>query len=252
MLHLLQSLLQLLLEIRSGDFLKYLALVLAYIAYTWSVNRDFNSWKSLFISFKNDLESQKEWLKNEYFEENYNDQDSFSPKKIIYPLSFESLPEIIRRGVEKLPNISEKFLIQISIFNERVIAFNSLLDQIKKINSANPITTEKLIDKLNDLGINDRNLNFNEFKKQISQLKKEDDTLYLAENNRRLHRLLHVKLIGNKNKQDKLHFLYSEISKELEKILNNFDSLRPHFVRFKWVYVGISVPVFFFIETFLH
>ena len=62
---------QLILEIRSGDLLKYLALVLAYIVYTWQVNRDFKSWKSLFVSFKKDLESQKKWLENEYFEGKY-------------------------------------------------------------------------------------------------------------------------------------------------------------------------------------
>jgi len=50
---------QLFQEIRSADLLTYLALFLAYVAYVWSVNRDFDSWKSLFISFKNDLKSQR-------------------------------------------------------------------------------------------------------------------------------------------------------------------------------------------------
>ena len=153
--------------------------------------------------------------------------------------------------MEKLPDMSEEFINQLSIFNERIIAFNSMLDQLKKINSANPITTERLIGKLNDLGINESSVEFDDFKKKIFQLKNTEEILHLAENNRRLNRVVHVNLIGNKNKQDKLHCLYCGISDEVERILNNFDRTRPYFVRFKWLFVVISVPLFLLIETVL-
>ena len=125
--------LQFLSEIKSGDLLTFLALVLAYIAYVWSVNRDLEAWKSLLISFKNDLDSQKAWLGSEYFNKAYEDKNSFNPHNIIYPLPFESLPEIIRRGITEFSWISSEFTRQISLFNERVIAFNDLLDHKKRL-----------------------------------------------------------------------------------------------------------------------
>lgn len=245
------TILQFLQKIKSDDLLTYLAFLLAYIAYTWSVNRDLDSWKSLFISFKNDLESQKAWLATEYFEETYKDKNSYNPYKIIFPLSFESLPEIIRRGVAELPGISEKFVNELSLFNERIIAFNSALDHIKKVYSSDPVMSEKLKDKLNDLGLDKKDVEFDNFKKEIFELKKKEEIYYLAENIRRLNRIIHVKLIGNKDKKDKLHYLYSEIKKELKNILDNFDRKRPSFIRYKWLLIGLSVPLFLLIEVFL-
>lgn len=236
--------------VESQDFLTYLALLLAYAAYVWSVNRDLESWKSLFYSFQNDLEGQSAWLKSEYFSETYTDKYSFSPKKIIYPLSFESLPEIIRRGPNELSWISKKLMKQLSLFNERVIAFNSLLDQIKLINAADPVKTEVLIDRLNDLCI-DGDISFKDLKKSIAELKKREDIFYIAENLRRLNKILHVKVIGNKTSEDKLHFLYSEIWNELEKIIGYFDKRKPWFVVYKWQIIFASIPVFVLIEYFL-
>ena len=43
-------------KIKSTDLLTYLALLLAYGAYTWTINRDLKSWKSLFVSFQADLD----------------------------------------------------------------------------------------------------------------------------------------------------------------------------------------------------
>ncbi|GBE17009.1 hypothetical protein BMS3Abin15_00842 [bacterium BMS3Abin15] len=238
-------------EIRSGDLLTYFALLLAYLAYTRSINRSLDSWKSLLISLKNDLKSQKEWLDSEYFEETYKDKNSFDPFKIIFPLSFESLPEIIRRGVAEFSWISDKFINQLSLFNERTIAFNSFLDHLKKVISANPVMTEKLKDKLNDLGIDKKSIEFDDLKKKIYELKKEDEIFYLAENIRRLNRLVHVKLIGNKNKKDKLHYLYFEITNELENILKNFDKKRPFFIKHKIIIGAFSLLLFLLIEIFL-
>src|ERR1035437_3803897 len=102
-------------EVGSADFLTYLLLLLAYFAYEWSVSRDLDSWKSLFISFKTELETYKQWLGNEYFAETYEDITSFDPRKIIFPLAFVSLPEIIRRGASEFPRISDKFINQLSL-----------------------------------------------------------------------------------------------------------------------------------------
>jgi|SRR3989344_2004350 len=245
--------LNLLKEIQSTDLLTYLALLLAYAAYIWSVNRDFQSWKSLFISFKSDLESQKSWLGTEYFgwSGGYEDKNSYNPYKIIFPLSFESLPEIIRRGVAEFAWISKTFVNNLSLFNERVIAFNSLLDQIKKGNSANPISTEKLKDKLNGLGLDKESVGFNELKKKIFENKQSDEILYLAESNRRLNKIVHVHLIGNKTNEDKLHYLYSEITRELENILDNFEKKKPWFIKHNRIIILLSVIIFICVEVYL-
>ncbi len=246
--------LQFLENIKSADLLTYIALLLAYIAYTWSVNRDLEAWKSLFISFKNDLESQKNWLASEYFNETYKEKNSFNPYKIIYPLSFESLPEIIQRGVSEFSWISKNFIRQLSLFNERVIAFNDLLDHIKKVVTADPIRTERLKDKLNNLGLDKGSVEFDDLKRKIFEMKKKYEKyndFYLAEQIRRLNKIVHVDLIGNKNKEDKLHFLYCEISKELNKILANFERKRPFFIYYRWVIVLGSLPLFVLIESLL-
>lgn len=235
-------------KIQSTDLLTYIALILAYIGYSWSVNRDYKSWKSLFTSFSNDLESQKSWLGGEYFAETYKDRNSFNPYKIIFPLSFESLPEIIRRGVSEFSWIPIQFVNQLSLFNERIEAFNSLLDQIKKSNSANPVQTERLKDKLVSLGMDDASVTFDELKERISAQKGDDEVLYLAENNRRLNKLIHVNLIGNHSNEDKLSFLYSKIKYELDKILEQFDRKRPFFVKYRWLILITSVAFFCLIE----
>lgn len=239
-------------EIKSGDLLTYLALLLAYIAYSWSVNRDLNSWKSLFVSLKADLDYAGQWLASEYSKETYQDKTSFSPRKIILPLSFESLPEIIRRGVAEFNWISTEFLNNLSLFNERVAAFNLMLDQVRKVVSSNPVLTEKLNDQLSELGLyNEEKPEFNEFKEKIRELKKDNEVFYLAENIRRLNRVIHADLIGNKNSKDKLHYLYTKIREELEIILENFDKKRPFFIRFKWLMVLLSIPIFLLIEALL-
>jgi hypothetical protein len=243
--------LQFLQDIRSADLLTYLALLLAYIAYAWSVNRDLDAWKSLLVSFKSDLENQKSWLASEYFSETYKDKNSFNPYKIIFPLSFESLPEIIRRGVAEFSWISRKFINQLSLFNERVIVFNDLLDHLKKSITANPILSERLKDKLNDLGLDKESVEFDDLKNKVLEAKKTDEDFFLAEQIRRLNRFVHVKIIGNKNNEDKLHFLYFEINQELDYILKSFDRKRPSFVKHRLIIILVTVPVFFFIELFL-
>jgi len=243
--------LQFISEIKSGDLLTYVALVLAYVAYVWSVNKNLESWKSLFVSFKKDLESQKSWLASEYFEETYKDKNSFNPYKIIFPLSFQSLPEIIRRGVAEFSWISDEFINQLSLFNERVIAFNDLLDYIKKVVTADPKATERLKDKLNDLGLDKEIVEFEDLKKKIFETKKTDPDLYLAEQIHHLNKIVHINIIGNKNKKDRLHFLYCQIIKEVDNILDNFNKKRPFFIKYKWLIILLSFLLFIFIELIL-
>ncbi|KKP79789.1 MAG: hypothetical protein A2271_02305 [Candidatus Moranbacteria bacterium RIFOXYA12_FULL_35_19] len=242
-------------EIRSADLLTYFAVVLAFYGYCQVLSRDLESWKALFISLKSDLEILgKSWLGGDgYSQETYTDKKSFSPLKIIYPLKFESIPEIIRRGAKELPCISDKFIDHLTLFNERVIAFNSALDHIKKIVSTNPIMSEELNERLNGLGIkeSEEKVKFNDFKNEIRNLKKKEKIFHLAENIRRLHRAVHVEIIGNRDNQDKLNYLYHEITEELNEILDNFDKRKPVIIRYKVCIIIVSLFVFFMIEIFL-
>jgi hypothetical protein len=244
--------------LNSGDFLTYLALVLAYTAYVWSIDRDLKSWKSLFQSLDADLSYASEWLSNEYFEDTYKDKTSYSPRKIILPLFFESLPEIIRRGVAELPRITEDFVKNLSLFNERVGSFNCLLEQVRKAVSANPILTEKLNREFSKFNLHDNEFpDFDEFKKNVQNSAKDGiEIYYLAENIRRLNRVIHVNLIGNYNTKDRLHYLYTYIKTELFEITRSFDNRKPWFVKYKNYLVLTSIPTFIFIEwlfgTFLN
>lgn len=133
-----------------------LILIFAFLVHAQYIDNDFRSWKSLFISFKNDLKGQKEWLNSEYFPETYKDKNTFNPFKIIFPLSFESLPEIIRKGVAQFTWISEEFMLNLSMFNKRVIALNSLLENVKLTVTANPVLSQKLYEKIADGLKNDK------------------------------------------------------------------------------------------------
>ena len=234
--------------IKSGDFLTYLGIVLAYIAYTWSVNRDLDSWKSLFISFKIDLEAQQRWLSTPYREGKYEDKQSYSPKKLVFPLSFESLPEIIRRGADGLPFVPSEVINRLSIFNERITAFNSALKQVQLIVTADPVKTEKLIDLLNEMEIDKEKVLFDKFKKKIIDGKKDNELLYIAENIRRIHKIIHTKLIGDENRSDGLYSLYSKIYPEILNITKNFDEQRPSFIKNKIWIICLSFFLFIAIE----
>jgi hypothetical protein len=242
-------------EIKSGDLLTYSVLLLAFLAYCQSISRDLKSWKSLLISLKSDLKSQgKYWFGGKgYSQETYKDKNSFNPRKIIYPPSLESLPEIIRRGAKELPGVSDEFIDRLSLFNERIIAFNLALDQINKIVSSDPIMSEKLNERLNDLGIKktEEEVGFKFFQDKIRELKKKEDIFYLAENIRRMNRLVHVELIGNKDNRDKLNFLYHEIKRELVIILDNFDNSKPFILRYRKTILALSFLAFIWIEIFL-
>lgn len=239
-------------NIESSDLLTYIALIIAYFTYIWSIDRGLKSWKSLLISFKKDLESQSSWLASEYTKESYKDKNSFSPTKVIYPLSFESLPEIIRRGIAELSaDVSEEFISNLSLFNERIVAFNSVLDNVKSICSSDPITSDRLKDKLNNLGLDKESIEYDVFKRNVFKSKKKDIDFYLAENINRYQKVIHIDLIGNQSKSDSLHYLYTKITADLDGILKNFDKNKPFFVKYKWWFFVISIPIFIFIENIL-
>ena len=240
-----------------GHLLTFIALLLAYIGYAWSVDRDLKSTEALFLSLKEDLDYFQYWLgKDGYTKSKYKDKNSFCPVKVIFPLSLEVLSEITRRGSVSLPGIPRGFNGHLALFNERIMAFNSALEHIKTASSANPVMTERLHEKLVALGLRktEDELSYEAFKKSIEDLKADkltEDLYYLATNIRRLNYNVHVDLIANKEKTDKLNYLYIEIKKELGIILTNFDKNKPFIIWGRPLIIVGSIVTFFVVEYFL-
>lgn len=89
-----------------------------------------------------------------------------------------------------------------------------------------------------------------QLKLKIFKGKKADEVLYLAENIRRLNKIIHVELIGNKSTNIGLNYWYSVILEEV-LFLDKFDKNRPFFIRLKKELILISTLLFIFIEIFL-
>lgn len=226
-------------DVDLGGILTLIALLLAFFAYRWSVIRYFQSWKSLFISFKKDLDSQKSWLSTSYPHFSY--KEAYDPGKIIFPLSFTSLPQIISKGLAELPNIPNDFINQLSLFNERIVAFNSLLENIKQVVTANPVLTQKMEYRLLDMGLDDEAVSFEQFEINLEKLIKKDsqneekEVYYLAKNIQSLNITIHTKLISTPDKLDRLHGLYLKIDSQVEKIINTFDKNIPFYIKINWL-----------------
>lgn len=234
-----------------NNLLTLIALILAFFAYRWSVIRYFDSWKSLFISFKNDLYSQKNWLSTPY--SHYSYKEAYDPGKIIFPLSFESLPEIICKGVAEVSGISNEFINQLSLFNERILAFNSLLDNIKQTITADPILTKKTEYKLLDIGLSDRRITFEQFESKLEKLientnsEEEKNIYYLAKSIQSLNKTIHVGLISVAEKEDGLHSLYVKINGQVDVIINNFNKKIPLYIRKWWLLPSFLIIIYIII-----
>lgn len=245
-------------SIESQDLLTYLALVIAYLAYVWSINRDLNAWQSLFLSFKEELNLFGNWLGGEGYKSSkeYRDKNSYSPYNIIFPLSFVALPEIIRRGPKEFNWIPKEFSEQLSVFNNRVTAFNSVLDQIRLVCAADPILSEQLYNKLRKFGLkeSDEDISFEAFKQEIKEMQKnkgEQGMASLAEHIRRLNLLAHTGLISDKNRIDMLHSGLTVIQNETDLIIKKFNDHRPWFIKWEVPLLLASFGIFLLIELTL-
>lgn len=234
-----------------------LAILLAFIAYRKSVKDKYDSWRSLLESFLDELKAQSSWLASEYHSD-HTEKMFYSPYKAVFKISFESAKEITRRGISDLIVISSDLRNNIAIFNERVEAFNALLDYQRSIITANPILSYKLEEFLEDNGLRKASVNYSVFEQKIEQLKnsnkKEDLEMYaLAKEILWINRAIHIHLIGDKSRLDSLCYLWHSIRTEIEQILENFESRLPWYIKTKIVIlISIVFSIFFLlIEQFL-
>jgi hypothetical protein len=153
----------------------YIALVLAYYAYRKSVLDKYESWKSLLRSFQQELLAQRSWFDARY-SESYVNKQFINPYKIVFSVSFESAKEITRRGIGSLSFISEKLENQIAMFNQRVEAFNSLLDHQKRVITADPVLSQELSERLKGLESANPNASLNDFFQLVSDLRNSKES----------------------------------------------------------------------------
>ncbi len=238
-------------KIKSGDFLTFFAVVLAYLAYSKSINDKYESWRSLLLSLKADLESQSAWLSSEYKEETYKDKTAFSPRKIIFPLSFKSLEEIISRGASDF-NFSEKFIKNISIFDERIETFNKLLEQQRLNVTANPVLTHNLVEILDSNGACDCATTYDNFFQSIENMKvSQPDCYALAKRIHSINRIIHINIISNEDDESGLHYLYKYLLNEVQNKLSNLEKSKPWHLRYKWPLLILGCVLFILIESLL-
>ncbi len=228
-------------------------MLLAYIAYVKSVGDKYRSWRSLLLSLKADLESQASWLSTEYFQDSYKDKWSYSPGKTVYALSFESLKEMIRRGVSDSDVLPLELNSKFSIFYNRIEAFNQMLSYQQRMIANNPGLNVKLNLRLNEFGLMNSDVTEFEFENKLNSLKQESIDLYgLTMQLRAVNEAIHVKLIGNRSQNSSLSYLYQVIYDNLSKILvdNEYQRLIPWYIRYMGRIVIISFIAFYLIERF--
>jgi hypothetical protein len=247
-------------SIKSADLLTFIALLLALLAYRKSILDRYDSWKALLQSFLDELKSQSSWIGGIY--NNTQDKMWYSPNKIVFLLSFESSKEIARRGISDLRIISKELYEKISLFNERVDAFNKMLEYQKSIICANPPLANKLQDFLEDSGLNKANVLSPQFSLTISNLQKNGNGLNQDKLNLKqelyslamqlylINNVIHNQIIGNASRPDSLNYLYNTIKDELSEKLKNFETSLPfYFRKLNFILlIFLSIFLFLFIE----
>lgn len=230
-------------KIQAADLLTYIAIILAFMGYVKLELDKLNGWKALLHSFKDELEVHAHWISSEYSND-YFDPNSYVAGKVVHPLAFDSLSEIIRRGMADLPIFSKGFTHKIVLLNERIAAFNSLLRTIQLSATTDVQSAIKGARALQNYKDDE-----GEFKKMLSKL--PERTKYFAMNLFLYHKMLHVNLIGNNSSEYSLYSLSTSIYKEVFERLDGFERFMPWYIRYKWQIIILSVPLFGLIEYYL-
>ncbi len=242
-------------SIKSADLLTFIALILAFFAYRKSVLDKYDSWRALLQSFLDELNAQSSWIGGIYI--NSQDKLWYSPNKIVFVLSFESAREIARRGISDLKIISKELYQKISLFNERIDAFNQQLQYQKDTICADPVLSNKLQEYLENNGLKKKNVLFPQFSLLVANLqtsrKKLDQNMYaLAVRLYLINDVIHNQLIGNSAISDSLNYLYNSLKKELSEKLESFDKNVPFYFRKLnfGLLIFLSILLFLIIEKY--
>ena len=240
-------------KISPGDLLGYAALIFVFLAYRKSLRDKYDSWKSLLQSFLDELNEQKSWLGGVYHS-NCREKMFYSPNKIVFKLSFESAKDITRRGISDLKAIEPKVRKMIAIFNERIEAFNSLLDYQRSVITADSVLSQQLQEELENLGLQKRSVLFPKFSIDIENLKNNRNTeniYYLAKKLYFINEVIHIQLISDESREGYLHYLWKELSQGINKLLADYERKIPFYLKdcLLGIIIIVSIVLFLIIEN---
>lgn len=222
------------------DLLTFLAFLLAYLAYVKAIEDKYDSWKALLSSFKFELITMHMWLSTQYFSNTY-DKYHYSPRKQVYQLTTVAAKEIVRKGINDIDLLNTKVSDKISLFIERIHAFNASIEHHSRLTTSNPTLSESLLNILIDKGLTNPQVNLHTFEHAIytDNFKNTNEyklMLLIKSSNENIHQ----GLISTRNQEDRLCFLYYYLKDETEKIIQKIESKKifEWYVKYK---IGITI-----------
>lgn len=130
------------------NLIGYIALILGYLVYRKSIIDEYKSWIDLAKTFKNELNYAKAWIGTGY---NKSHPDANDPSKIVYPLTSECAKAFIARGHPPESLFSNEFMDKVVLYNERVQAFNHVLNMQSSNYVINTVTAREKAKYINDI-----------------------------------------------------------------------------------------------------
>jgi len=230
-----------------SDLITFAVLILAYLAYRKSILDKYESVKVLVRSLKKELDAQSSWLATRYSRD-YEDKAFFSSRAIVYKLSFESAKEIARRGIPEDKLFKKNFENNIALFNERIDAFNAMLDYQRELITTDPALSGLLYDRLMGFGLKDERISLNEFRNSINRLKSgsdEDKKIYfIVYELEKVNKIIHNQLIGDGTNNSQLHTLWQSLNLASDDLLKNYKRLLPWYIHYKGAIIIVAVIIF--------
>lgn len=231
------------------NILTFLAFIFAYLAYAKSIEDKYDSRRSLLKSFLDEINTMQVWLGNEYKDNDY-DKHFYNPSKQVFKLTTVAAEEIVRKGINDDRIINRTYRDKLALFIERILAFNTAIDRISQISTANPTLSEQLRFTLKNFGLFDPDITTTVFETNLKKDKKFNDPnnleYLLCEQIFRQNKVIHQDLISNRAVQDRLNFLYFYLKKETKNIIDKLDRkvLLPWFIKYKLLNIIILIAFF--------
>jgi len=236
------------------NILTNIGIILAYLAYTKSIQDKYDSWKALLQSFLDELNTMHAWIGGEYKENDY-DKNFFNPNKQVFKLTTITAEEIVRKGINDIKIISDKYRDKLALFIERITAFNSAIDNVSRIASSDPVLSQKLRNKLIDFGLFDPDITITQFEYKIEhgvKFKTLDEYL-LMKQIFSANKAIHQSLINEIKNEDRLSYLYKYLKEKTDKVIDRLSKkeLLPWYVKHKGLALLGSVIFYLVLEYFL-
>lgn len=202
-------------KLQTQNIIAITALILAYLAYRKSIMDEYRSWLDLFKAFKHELNYAKNWIGNSY--NNSTNYEWTKPSKFVYPLTDETVKALIWKGHPPKGLFSDEFFDKLSIYNERIEAFNHFLN-IQGLNYAS------------------------------TKFETEDEGEKCKTNH--INSIIHNEFIGD-NGEYHLHHLHEYFQCEL-KIIERFGlAMLPWYSKYPKIIIIVTVIIYLVVDYFV-